>query len=285
MDKQKPTRSDKITAVTLNLGPKKSLGQHWLKSPAVRRRIIEAAELKPGEAVVEVGPGRGFLTSGLLAAGAKVVAVEKDRRLVAYLQEKFSQEIRSGNLELICDDILNFEPGRIKAGSYKLVANIPYYLTSRLLRRFLTADRQPERAVLMMQKEVARRIVGSPRRAGASPKESILSLSVKAYGRPRCLFTVPAGQFSPRPRVDSAVLVIAEISKARLSDIDEKIFFSLLKRGFGGKRKMLKNSLAGSASVLQRCKIKESARAEELTLDDWLCLTTAITKSKNRRSS
>jgi len=250
---------------------KKSLGQHFLKSEKVLQIIIETARLTPptggGETVLEVGPGTGILTTALLAAGARVVAVEKDDRLITFLQNKFATEIKNGKFILIHDDILKFIPSsKLEANAYKLIANLPYYLTGQILRQFLTADHQPQMMILMLQKEVAERIVA---RDG---KESILSISVKAYGEPHYITAVAAGNFDPPPKVDSAIILIDQINKNNFCEITEEKFFKLLKQGFAGKRKMLKNNLKISSEIFKQCKISPAARAENLNLNQWLCL-------------
>src|SRR3989344_8557750 len=151
---------------------RKSLGQHFLKSERALRTIIEAGEVASSDTVLEIGPGTGTLTERLLGTGARVVAVEKDANLYEYLKEKFEKEISSSRLKLVHDDILNFEPKsyNLEAGSYKLVANIPYNITGAILKKFLGADCQPERMVLLVQKEVAERIVAKPRSAPTSLK-------------------------------------------------------------------------------------------------------------------
>ncbi|MBI4136413.1 MAG: ribosomal RNA small subunit methyltransferase A [Candidatus Vogelbacteria bacterium] len=245
---------------------KKSLGQNFLRLPTVFVTMIEAARLKEGETVLEVGPGLGHLTDALLAAGARVVAVEKDDRLIGRLAEKFAAAIKNKQLELIHADILDFSLQANKLKSYKLIANPPYYITGRLLRRFLASDQPPTLAVLMLQKEVAERIVTK------NGKESLLSISVKVYGEPRYIQTIPAKYFSPQPKVDSAIVLINKISKDNFRTVNEKKFFTLLKHGFAGKRKMLKNNLALPETVLAACQTEPTTRAENLTLDQWLCL-------------
>src|SRR3990167_5903415 len=168
---------------------KKSLGQHFLKSERALRTMVEAGKVTKEDTVLEIGPGRGVLTEKLLAVGCQVIAVEKDDGLFELLEQKFAKEIASSKLTLIHDDILNF---KLKIENYKLVANIPYNITGAILKKILETDYQPETMVLLVQKEVAERIVGK-RGSRASTKESILSISVKAYGIPRYVETVKAG--------------------------------------------------------------------------------------------
>ncbi|HPY12875.1 MAG TPA: 16S rRNA (adenine(1518)-N(6)/adenine(1519)-N(6))-dimethyltransferase RsmA, partial [Candidatus Paceibacterota bacterium] len=192
---------------------KKSLGQNWLKSETAIQEIIKTADLNERELVLEIGPGQGKLTEALLSVGATVVAIEKDDRLIEVLTEKFAAEIKVGRFILIHDDILNLDFSSLFSSlktnrrkliaSYCLVANIPYYLTGQIIRKFLSQEKiQPTKMVLMLQKEVAKRIVAG------DGKESLLSLSVKAYGEPKYIKTVPAGAFVPKPKVDSAILLI-----------------------------------------------------------------------------
>ena len=257
---------------------KKSLGQNFLKSKQAIRDIVKAAELHSEDTVLEVGPGRGVLTEALLESGTKVIAIEKDDELIPVLEEKFKDEIKNGKLEIIHDDVLKmFEiPFRtFLKGKYKIVANIPYYITGQFLRMFLESNNQPERMVLMLQKEVARRIVASDK------KESILSMSVKAYGTPKYIGTVEAKYFSPAPNVDSAILLISNISKKFFieNDIGEEKFFEIMKAGFAHKRKMLlgnlKTSTKGIAKeinwekIFEETKIPRKTRAEDISLDDW----------------
>ena len=242
------------------------MGQHFLHSGRALETIIETARLAAGESVLEIGPGRGALTEKLLAAGARVRAVEKDDDLIGWLQSKFSAAIKNKQLELIHADILKIKNWKLKTKNWKLIANPPYYLTGQILRRFLTADQPPRLAVLMLQKEVVKRIIA------ADHKESILSISVKAYGEPRYIMTVPAKDFTPAPKVDSAIVLIDQINKNKFRDQSEEKFFVRLKRGFAGKRKMLKNNLELTAKILDACQIAPAARAENLNLNQWLCL-------------
>ncbi len=258
---------------------KKSLGQNFLTSRAVARDIIAAAHITPDDTVLEIGPGKGFLTEGLLQKAGRVIAVEKDVRMVSRLKDRFAEEIRNGKLELVHGDILalNLTNYKLKTNAYKLVANIPYYITGEILRTFLSGDLQPQLMILMVQKEVADRIVA---RDG---KESILSMSVKIYGTPRYIQKVPARYFSPKPKVDSAVLLIENISKNNFVGAeDEKKFFELVKRGFAHKRKMLLGNLRNFYEPqkleenFKKCGIAPTARAENLSLNQWLCLNNKI---------
>lgn len=230
--------------------------------------MIEAAALTPRDTALEIGPGQGGLTEALLESGARVIAVEKDDRLIPTLRQKFSEEINSGQLTLIHDDIINFLTARSYnlEANYKLVANIPYYLTGQIIRQFLTADRQPRLAVLMLQKEVGERIIAK------NDKESLLSISVKAYGQSHYLKTVPAKYFSPRPKVDSAIVLIDKINKDNFREVSEEKFFELVKRGFAAKRKMLRSKLGLTAEELAPCGVAPTARAENLTVGQWFCL-------------
>jgi 16S rRNA (adenine1518-N6/adenine1519-N6)-dimethyltransferase len=248
---------------------KKSLGQNFLKSEAAKRKIAEAGEIKTGDTILEVGPGKGALTERLLKHGARVIAVEKDSGLVEFLKTKFEKEVASRALVLVEGDILEFDIADYAAGPYKIVANIPYNITGAILKKFLTSDNQPERMVLMLQHEVAQRIVA---RDG---KESILSVSVKAYGEPRMLMKVPARYFSPAPKVDSTVIAIKNISRKFFEDnrLSEEKFWQIVKAGFAHKRKKLssnlKTLLEDSPVLVEKL---ENKRAENLSLSDWLSL-------------
>jgi len=247
---------------------KKSLGQNFLTNGAIINEIVKVTQVAEEDTVLEIGPGEGVLTAQLLATGATVVAVEKDDRLIELLNKKFSDYSSKGLFTLVHEDILEFEAKsyNLKAGSYKIVANIPYYITGLILRQFLESDYQPASMVLMVQKEVAERI------CARDGKESILSMSVKAYGEPVYIRTVPKTDFEPAPNVDSAVLLINNISKSFFSDLSENRFFEVVKKGFGQKRKMLKGNLDLSEEIMEKCGIPVKARAENLNLTQWKCL-------------
>ncbi len=251
---------------------KKSLGQNWLKSESAIREIIKTADLKEGEEVLEIGPGRGALTRALIETGAQVLAVEKDDELLDHLLEEFAPEINDKKMFIAHGDILTVNASKLfSEKNYKLVANIPYYITGQVIRKFLSEEEcQPGRMVLMIQKEVAKRIIASDK------KESLLSISVKVYGTPKYVKTVPAGAFEPKPKVDSAILLIENISRDFFSEIKEKTFFEILKKGFKQKRKLLKSNLEVEEATLQACQVPPRARAENLSLENWECLAKEI---------
>lgn len=244
---------------------KKSLGQNFLRNRHYLAAVADAAAITKGEAVLEIGPGDGALTEVLLERGAKVVAVEKDSRLIDFLRDKFAGK----NIEIVEGDALAYEP---KLKKYKVVANIPYYITGALLKKFLSAKNQPGSMVLLVQKEVAERIA-------RSNKESILSLSVKAYATPKYIKTVPRGAFAPPPNVDSAILALYDTEKKNFKSArQEQLFFELVRAGFGQKRKLLKRNLEKifgekSSAALTEADIPENARAEDVALAQWLALS------------
>jgi len=293
---------------------KKSLGQNFLKDKNIVSAIVRAGDVHSSDVVVEVGPGEGVMTEVLLQTAGRVIAIEKDHRLIPILQEKFAEEIKNGKLELIEKDILdcNIEKllvvpdldavrggkGNGRGGvdnygdenisvsnkemrqrwSYKVVANIPYYITGQIIRMFLESDNQPETMVLLVQKEVAERIIAR------DEKESLLSLSVKIFGEPKLVRTVGRGAFSPQPNVDSAVLLIEKISKQKLDGVDEKFFFTILHAGFAHKRKQLLPNLSGLYSkdillgAFENCGIEQKARAEDVPLDKWVKLCKSLSR-------
>lgn len=251
---------------------KKSLGQNFLKSVPALNAIISSGEIKKYDIVLEIGPGKGALTEKLLEKSGKVIAIEKDRDLLEILQEKFKEEIKNGKFVLINEDVLNYE---IKEKNYKIIANIPYNITGAILKKFLTSKNQPERMVLMVQNEVARRIVA---RDG---DESILSISVKAYGNPKIIMKVPARYFSPAPKVDSAIIAINNISINTFegNKVNEEKFWELVKNGFAHKRKVLISNLKDLykkekiLEIFETLNISEKTRAEDLTLENWIAIT------------
>lgn len=259
----------KTKAMTSTYKSKKSLGQNFLMHARIAERIALVAKLSPGDVVFEIGPGTGMLTRELLKLAGRVIALEADGELFQKLQTDFADEIANGRLELICGDIRTYPLNTAIAenSGYQVVANIPYYLTGEIFRMFLASSNQPSSMTLLVQKEVADRIA-------RSKKESILSLSVKAYGTPKREFLVPRGAFVPAPKVDSAVLTIRNISRANFSSREkEERFFELLHAGFAHKRKFVRKNLMEAG--LPSGDIPEKARAEDLALVDWLKLVKA----------
>ncbi len=275
MDKHTSKTNAGSSGAKFHYGAKKSLGQNFLNSKGAVADIIRTAEIKHGETVLEIGPGKGILTQALLSAGAQVVAVEKDIALFDFLKEKFAEELKSGQLKLICGDILALSPHdyQLQTTNYKLVSNIPYSITGEILRKFIGGNAKPSCAVLLVQKEVAERIV---ERGG---KGSILSASVSVYGKPKYIKKVPARYFNPKPKVDSAILLVENIKNSFKNENEEKRFFEILKRGFAHKRKKLSGNLSEVfekeklAEIFVSCGIRTDARAENLKLSDWLCLS------------
>jgi 16S rRNA (adenine1518-N6/adenine1519-N6)-dimethyltransferase len=256
--------------------PKKSLGQNFLMHARIAERIALAAKLSPGATVFEIGPGTGQLTRELLKLAKKVIAIEADEELFEKLRTDFADNISSGRLELMHGDIRSFDIASLPKG-YSLVANIPYYLTGEIFRMFLASENQPSSMTLLVQKEVADRIA-------RSKKESMLSLSVKAYSTPKYEFTIKHGAFRPAPKVDSAVLTVRDISRKNFkTHAEEKRFFALLHAGFAHKRKFVRNNLAEAGFTRQDLvTIPEKARAEDLSLQQWLAITPEPEKNQPR---
>lgn len=254
----------------LGLRPSKGLGQNFLVDRSVPPKILAAADLSPEDSVVEIGPGVGVLTLPLARTVKNLTAVELDQRLYPYLRTALAP---FPGARLVEGDVLEFAPKELAPDPYKLIANIPYYITSAILRHFLESDHQPSRVVLMMQKEVAQRIVAKP------PEMSLLAVSVQFFGRPKIWATVPAGAFFPPPKVDSAVLLIEVFSEAEqpFPGVDPARFFDIVRAGFGQKRKQLTNTLASGLNldkarvqeILQQARIDGSRRAESLSLEEW----------------
>lgn len=255
---------------------KKSLGQNFLNSKKIVGDIVTASEITSEDTVLEIGPGKGILTQALLQKAKKVIAIEKDDRLIELLHEKFHKEIENEKLELVHDDALDFDPVTQINETYALVANIPYYITGMVIQKFLESDLQPKTMTLMVQKEVADRIVST------DEKESILSISVKVYGTPKKVSKIPKRFFSPAPKVDSAILVIRDISKAFFNGISEEQFFAIIKTGFSHKRKLLINNLellypkSVLTDTFASCGVLENTRAENMSKENWKCFVKKV---------
>jgi len=261
---------------------KKSLGQHFLTSPVVPSWMCNAAGVTEGDIVLEVGPGTGVLTAEILRRGATVIALEADIRAVEALNEAFKKEIEEKQLIVYHTDVRNLSLAdikEIKDHEFKVVANIPYYLSGMLFRIFLESSIQPKCLVFLVQKEVAKRITEDLKAGG---KESILSLSVKAYGTPSYVKLVSKGHFTPPPKIDSAIILVQNISRDNFKDVDMSLFFNLLHIGFGQKRKQLLGNLSKHfdrntlTNIFSTLSLPVSTRAEDVPLQKWLQLATAL---------
>ena len=277
----------------LDIKPKKGLGQNFLVNENAYKKIVDALELTPNDTVVEVGPGLGTLTKLLSASGAAVLAVEKDRLLADYLKIKFAN---NNSVTIVEEDILNFNPKRytLNAKRFKVVGNIPYYLTSHLLRIVLESWPRPELLVLMLQKEVAQRICAKP------PRMSLLAVSIQYYAQPKLISYVSRGSFYPSPEVDSAIIKL--VVSDQFSTVNDKTinsektsnprslnghklqtvnFFRIARAGFAKKRKQLVNNLSTELKITKNeVEVKLTAvgidprrRAETLTIDEWQKVT------------
>ncbi|MDO8567479.1 MAG: 16S rRNA (adenine(1518)-N(6)/adenine(1519)-N(6))-dimethyltransferase RsmA [Dehalococcoidales bacterium] len=254
------------------LKARKGLGQHFLISEKVLHNIIAAAELSPNDTVIEVGPGLGVLTRELATHAGRVIAIELDDNLAAKLREKLAD---FKNVTIINDNVLNIDPQALLRehglNSYKVVANLPYYITSPVLRHFLEAPLKPNIMVVMVQKEVARVITAEP------GQRSVLSIAVQYYGNPKIAGYVPASAFHPAPKVDSAILRIDLYPKPTVDVTDTASFFEVVRAGFAAPRKQIANSLAqgldipkeASLNILEKAGIDPQRRAETLTLEEW----------------
>lgn len=249
---------------------KKALGQHWLHDMASLEAM--AKDVQPGDVVLEIGPGTGTLTEVLLAKGARVIAVEKDESLLKALKQKFDQD----NFTLVNQGILEFDLTSLPV-DYKVIANIPYYLTSKLIRTLSESTNPPKTAVLLVQKEVAQRI------AADQGKMSLLSVSAQFYWEVALDLEVPARLFTPPPKVDSQIVMLKRREQP-LFKVDKKIFFQIVKAGFGERRKTLSNSLSGGLRItkteadnlLALAGIDSGLRAQALSLEEWYKLYTVI---------
>lgn len=278
---------------------KKSLGQHWLSDSATLRAICDAGEIEPNDTVLEIGPGTGTLTIHLLATGANIIAIEKDQKLASTLCERINLSQMSGvnrekvsknnhvkgstshKLRVVEGDVLEFDLTELPA-DYKVVANIPYYLTSKLIRVLSETSNQASRVVLLVQKEVAERVTAQP------GQMSLLAVSAQFYWQVELGEVVPARLFVPPPKVDSQVLIMTRRAEPLFVGVDPKLYFRVVKAGFAARRKTLLNSLAGGLrtdkeqiqKVLELAQLTPTLRPQNLSLKDWRDLTDICQQQK-----
>ncbi|MGV9001553.1 MAG: 16S rRNA (adenine(1518)-N(6)/adenine(1519)-N(6))-dimethyltransferase RsmA [Candidatus Saccharimonadaceae bacterium] len=251
-------------------GPKKSLGQHWLRDRDVLARIADEADITAEDTVLEIGPGLGTLTSELLRRAKNVVAVELDAELARKLPGQFP----GTNLEVVNEDILKFDL-RTLPKNYIVVANVPYYITSKIIKALTTSENKPKTIALLIQKEVAVRMAAGP------GNMSILAVSSQIYAEIHLGDIVPARLFTPPPKVDSQVVILEMRESPLVTPEDEKTFFRVMKAGFVAKRKKLRSSLASGLHIskpeaeemLLRHGISPDSRAEDLSLQNWIDLS------------
>jgi 16S rRNA (adenine1518-N6/adenine1519-N6)-dimethyltransferase len=273
---------------------RKGLGQNFLVNSAILEKITQAAGLTSSDLVIEVGPGLGVLTRRLVEKSGHVIAVEVDERMVEVLQNTLGA---NSNLSLINRDILEVDPldlivqesskfssNLIQPYQYKLVANLPYYITQPIIRRFCEAKLKPALMVVMLQKEVAKNIVAKP------GDLSILAISIQFYGKPQIVDIVPAGNFYPAPKVDSAILKIEMYPQPAVAVTSEANFFKTVRAGFCAARKQVANALSQGLdiskpevrSLMQKAAVEPQKRAETLTLEEWARLEKVFYEVKSQ---
>jgi len=245
----------------------KSLGQHWLKDRDILAGIANDAELNQDDFVLEIGPGLGTLTSEIFRRASRVLAVEFDAELARKLPGQFPGK----QLEVVNEDILQFDLSMLPVG-YKVVANVPYYITSKIIEKLMTAENKPSTVVILVQKEVAERVAAGP------GEMSILAVSAQVYAKARLGIEAPKEYFTPPPKVDSQVVVLETRDEPLVNPADERLFFRVVKAGFSAKRKKLRSSISAGLALnkqttdelLQAANVNPDDRAEDLSIDDWL---------------
>lgn len=245
----------------------KSLGQHWLKDRNILANIADDAHLSKDDFVLEIGPGLGTLTSEIFRRADRVLAVEFDAELARKLPGQFPGK----QLEVVNEDILQFDLGKLPIG-YKVVANVPYYITSKIIEKLMTAENKPSTVVILVQKEVAERVAAVP------GDMSVLAVSAQVYAKARLGVEAPKEYFTPPPKVDSQVVVLETRQVPLVQPADERLFFRVVKAGFRAKRKKLRSSLSAGLALdkeaidmlLQRADVNPDDRAEDLSIEDWL---------------
>jgi len=261
--------------------PIKRLGQNFLIDKQIIRKVIKTANLKPKDIVLEIGPGTGALTHEIAKTAKKVIAVEKDPRMVEILKENLKD---FKNIEIVNQDILNYQ---LPTTNYKLIASLPFYITAPVIRKFLESKNPPKEMILIIQKEVAQRICPRPpkleeRRRGKSPKLSILAVSVQFYAKPKIISYISKKSFAPRPKVDAAIIKITPHQKYK--KVNSKQFFKIVKAGFSHPRKQLANNLSKELKLnkqkindlLLKNNIQPTQRAETLSIKNWIRLTKVL---------
>ena len=256
--------------------PKKYLGQNFVVNKSIINNIVKAAELNAADKIIEIGPGLGALTMELAKKANKVIAVEKDK-IISEILQKMLQEENIKNVAVINADILDSKNWKLEIGNWKLVANIPYYITQPIIRLFLESAEPPQSITLLVQKEVAQRI------CAVAPGMNLLAISVQFYARPEIISYVSKNNFWPQPKVDSAILKITRINK-NCEQIDTDNFFKTARAGFSSPRKMLIGNLNKKLEIpreiilkfFQNLGINPGARAENLTVKEWVELSTAL---------
>jgi len=273
-----------------DLWAKRSMGQNFLVNQKILPKIVEAAELASSDTVVEIGPGLGVLTGELVKHAGKVIAIEKDDKLAEALESRImNYESWKKKVRIINQDVLDLSADdlQLTAYGYKVVANIPYNITSRVIRKFLEAENKPSLLVLMVQKEVAQRICAK------SGEMSLLSVSVQFYAEPEIIDIVKAESFFPLPKVDSAIIQI-RIQRDRIQNkVSDKDFFRLVKFGFAAKRKTLENNLAAgfhitkreSSDIIKKADLGVKIRAQELSVEDWIKLVEGFYGKKSEKAN
>lgn len=255
--------------------PKKALGQHWLEDRSALQSIVEVAEVSEGDEVLEIGPGTGTLTEILLEYRANILALEFDSEAIRPLRKRFARQLDT-QIRIVEGDIRSFDLGQMPK-DYKIVANIPYYLTANLFRKLIDSDNKPSIASLLVQKEVAERVVAKP------GQMSFVAVALQLFYEVSKGEVVPAYLFTPPPKVDSQILILTKRAKPLFADLDVDKFFSLVKAGFNERRKKLKTSLKSGVGedvdileAMTRAQIGPDVRAQELSLEQWHDLYLAL---------
>ncbi len=279
----KPSQNEILKAKRVGFEHKKSLGQNFLTSDIVPNWLCEAGKVQASDVILEIGPGTGMLTRAILARGASVIAIEADERAIESLNSTFTEEIKAKKLVIHHGDAREITPASLglKDKNFKVIANIPYYLSGFLLRLLLESEIQPTSLTFLVQKELAYRIV-------RDEKASLLSLSVKVFGNPAYIKTVTKGHFNPKPKVDSAILSISDINRDNFKSLNKELFFKIIHLGLGNKRKQLLSNLSREyqredlEKTFSNLNLRLDVRGEDLPLTIWLQLIDSLQALKNK---